>query len=109
PISKIEKKESGTLGVHTGNGGPIETDLILFAAGRRPNVTGLGLENAGVVLKDKGAIKGDDYSQTGCESIYAVGDVTARLQLTPVAIREGQAFADTVFGGNPRTVDYGCI
>ncbi len=106
PPERIEKLEDGTFLVHVGGGGdPIPADLILFATGRNPNIQGLGLETAGVELA-KGAIKVDDYNRTNVESIYAVGDVTDRVQLTPVAIREGQAFADTVFGNNPRTVDY---
>ncbi|BAI96543.1 glutathione reductase [Sphingobium sp. TA15] len=108
-MEKIEKKEDGTLTVRFKSGDPIACDLLLFATGRRPHVEGLGLENAGVELSDKGAIKVDDYSRTSCESIYAVGDVTDRMQLTPVAIREGHAFADTLFGDNPRTVDYACV
>ncbi|MBO9576145.1 MAG: glutathione-disulfide reductase [Sphingobium sp.] len=105
PLEKIERQEDGTLRVHVGGGAPIDADVVLFATGRVPNVAGLGLENAGVEL-EKGAIKVDAYSKTNVDSIYAVGDVTNRIQLTPVAIREGHAFADTVFGGNPRTVDY---
>src|SRR3546814_16746952 len=89
-MEKIEKKEDGTLTVRFKSGDPIACDLLLFATGRRPHVEGLGLENAGVELSDKGAIKVDDYSRTSCESIYAVGDVTDRMQLTPMAIREGQ-------------------
>ena len=108
-MEKIEKNEDGTLCVRFRNGDPIACDLLVFATGRKPHVDGLGLENAGVELNDKGAIKVDEYSRTSCESIYAVGDVTDRMQLTPVAIREGHAFADTVFGDNPRTVDYSCI
>ncbi|APL94058.1 glutathione-disulfide reductase [Sphingobium indicum] len=108
-MEKIEKKEDGTLTVRFKSGDPIACDLLLFATGRRPHVEGLGLENAGVELSDKGAIKVDDYSRTSCESIYAVGDVTDRMQLTPMAIREGHAFADTLFGDNPRTVDYACV
>jgi glutathione reductase (NADPH) len=108
-IERIEKNEDGTLCVRFEQGDPLACDLVVFATGRAPNVEGLGLEAAGVELDHKGAIKVDDYSRTSCESIYAVGDVTDRLQLTPVAIREGHAFADTVFGDNPRTVDYGCI
>lgn len=108
-MERIEKTEDGTLCVHFQSGDPVAADVILFATGRKPNVDGLGLESAGVDLDDKGAIKVDDYNKTSCESIYAVGDVTDRLQLTPVAIREGHAFADTVFGGNPRTVDYDCV
>ena len=108
-MEKIEKNEDGTLCVRFRNGDPVACDLLVFATGRKPHVDGLGLENAGVELNDKGAIKVDEYSRTSCESIYAVGDVTDRMQLTPVAIREGHAFADTVFGDNPRTVDYSCI
>ena len=103
---RIEKLEDGSLLVHTGDGeAPLPADVVLFATGRAPNIHGLGLENAGVEI-ESGAIRVDDYSRTNVESIYAVGDVTNRIQLTPVAIREGHAFADTVFGGQPRTVDY---
>ena len=84
----------------------IDADLVLFATGRAPNVAGLGLEVAGVELNAKGAIKVDEDNQSSVPSIYAVGDVTDRIQLTPVAIREGQAFADTVFGNKPTRVDY---
>ncbi len=108
-MERIEKNDDGTLCMHFRNGDPIPCDTVMFATGRQPHVEGLGLESAGVELDDKGAIKVDDYSRTSCESIYAVGDVTNRLQLTPVAIREGHAFADTVFGDNPRTVDYNCV
>ncbi|HWJ69092.1 MAG TPA: glutathione-disulfide reductase [Sphingobium sp.] len=108
PLEKVEKQADGSLLVHVGSGEPIAADAVLFATGRNPKIDGLGLEAAGVVV-EKGAVKVDDYNRTNVESIYAVGDVTNRVQLTPVAIREGQAFADTVFGGNPRTVDYGSI
>ncbi|WP_420143263.1 glutathione-disulfide reductase [Sphingobium sp.] len=108
-MKRIEKNDDGTLCVHFADGDPVAADVVLFATGRRPMTDGLGLEAAGVQLTDKGAIKVDDYSQTSCQSIYAVGDVTDRLQLTPVAIREGHAFADTVFGNNPRKVDYDCV
>jgi glutathione reductase (NADPH) len=84
-------------------------DLVMFATGRLPNSEGLGLETAGIELGHNGAVPVDEDSRTSCPSIYAVGDVTDRVQLTPVAIREGQAFADTVFGGKPWRVDYGCI
>ncbi len=110
PFEKIEKQEDGSLLAHLGDrGDPVACDLVLFATGRRPKIEGLGLENAGVELNDRGAIKVDEHSRSSCPSIYAVGDVTDRIQLTPVAIREGQAFADTVFGGNPYTVDYRCV
>ncbi|MHA6766352.1 glutathione-disulfide reductase [Sphingobium ummariense] len=108
-MERIEKNEDGTMCVRFKSGDPVAADVVLFATGRRPHTDNLGLESAGVELDEKGAIKVDDYSRTSCESIYAVGDVTNRMQLTPVAIREGHAFADTVFGGNPRTIDYSCI
>jgi glutathione reductase (NADPH) len=108
-FEKIEKNGDGTMCIRIKDGDPIACDTLMFATGRRPHTEGLGLEEAGVELDEKGAIKVDAYSKTSCDSIYAVGDVTNRVQLTPVAIREGHAFADTVFGGNPRTVDYGCI
>jgi len=78
---------------------------VMFATGRRPNTAGLGLEAAGVELDAVGAVQVDGFSRTNVPSIYAVGDVTNRIQLTPVAIREGHAFADTVFGGKPTEVD----
>ena len=87
-----------------------KADLVMFAVGRIPNTEGLGLETAGVELGDKGEVKVDRFSKTNVDHIYAVGDVTDRVQLTPVAIREGQAFADSVFGkGDPVAVDHGCI
>jgi len=79
---------------------------VMFATGRRPNIKGLGLEAAGVKVGDTGAIAVDQFSQTSVPHIYAVGDVTDRVALTPVAIREGHAFADTVFGGRPTPVDH---
>ncbi len=110
PFNSIEKGDDGSLKVMLGDGGdPVHADIVLFATGRRPKIDGLGLDAAGVELNDKGAIKVDDYSRTSCPSIYAVGDVTDRIQLTPVAIREGQAFADTVFGDKPTIVDYNCV
>jgi glutathione reductase (NADPH) len=78
----------------------------MFAMGRRPNTEGLGLEAAGAEVDDKGAVVVDCDNKSTCDSIYAVGDVTNRVQLTPVAIREGQAFADTIFGNKPTRVDY---
>ncbi len=108
-ISKVEKTDDGCLSVELGDVNPVRVDQVLFATGRNPKTDGLGLENAGVELGDKGEIKVDEYSKTSCDSIYAVGDVTDRVQLTPVAIREGHAFADSVIGDNPRTVDYDFI
>ncbi len=91
------------------NGDELVADQIVFAIGRNPYVEGLGLENAGVELDDAGAIKVDDYSRTNVDHIYAVGDVTNRVNLTPVAIREGAAFAETVFGDNPTAYDHELI
>ena len=84
-------------------------EQVMFATGRIPNVRGLGLETAGVKLHANGAIAVDAYSQTSCPSIYAVGDVTGRAALTPVAIREGWYFAETVFNNNPQAVDHSLI
>ena len=109
PFEKVVKHKDETLTVHVGGGDPIDCDMLMFATGRVPNIDGLGLETAGVETGRNGAIKVDAQNRTTCPSIYAVGDVTDRVQLTPVAIREGQAFADTVFGNTPRTVDYSCI
>ena len=107
-FKSIEKAPDSSLVVEFLSGEPMTVDCVMFATGRVPNTEGLGLEEAGVVL-DKGAVKVDEDNQSSVPSIFAVGDVTNRVQLTPVAIREGQAFADTVFGGKPTRVDYGCI
>jgi len=105
----IEKLDGGALRVSMTNHDDLEVDGVLFATGRIPNTEGLGLDKVGVELGERGEIKVDRFSKTNIDSIYAVGDVTDRIQLTPVAIREGQAFADTVFGNNPTTVDYDCV
>jgi glutathione reductase (NADPH) len=102
-------RKDGLLTLALNGARPLECDMLMFATGRVPNTEGLGLEQAGVELDEAGAVRVDDTNRSSCESIYAVGDVTNRVQLTPVAIREGQAFADTVFGNKPTTVDYGCI
>jgi glutathione reductase (NADPH) len=81
----------------------------MFATGRVPNVAGLGLEGAGVELTPHGAVKVDSHSRCSVPSVYAVGDVTNRVNLTPAAIREGHAFADTVFGGKEVTVDHSLV
>ena len=88
------------------DGSTVETGKVMYATGRAPNTKGLGLEAAGVRLGDKGEIVVDAYSRSSVESIYAVGDVTNRVNLTPVAIREGHAFADTLFGNKPTAVDH---
>jgi glutathione reductase (NADPH) len=110
-LKKITKSEDGTLTLDLAGARPLQCDALMFATGRVPNTDGLGLEQAGVELdNDKAAaVRVDDYNRSTCGSIYAVGDVTNRVQLTPVAIREGQAFADSVFGNKPTKVDYSCI
>jgi glutathione reductase (NADPH) len=110
PFDRVEKREDGSLDVFLGKQpDPIHADIVLVATGRRPKTDGLGLENAGITLGPVGEIPVDDHGRTACESIYAVGDVTNRVQLTPIAIREGQAFADRVFGGKETSVSYDCI
>jgi glutathione reductase (NADPH) len=108
-FQRVEKAGDGTLRIHMSGCDPIEADSLMFATGRVPNTDGLGLESAGVQVDEKGAIVVDLDNRSSCDSIYGVGDVTNRVQLTPVAIREGQAFADTVFGNKPTRVDYGSI
>jgi glutathione reductase (NADPH) len=109
PFERVEKTADGSLSVKLKDCDPIAADIVLFATGRAPNVENLGLDTAGVVLNEKGAIKVDDDNRSSIPSIYAVGDVTDRVQLTPVAIREGHAFANTVFGNKPTRVDYANI
>ena len=109
PLERVEKLDDGSFAVTTKGHDAMGADVVLVATGRRPNTIGLGLDSAGIVLGATGEVPVDDYNATSCPSIYAVGDVTDRVQLTPVAIREGHAFADTVFGGTPRNIDYGNI
>jgi glutathione reductase (NADPH) len=104
-FTRIEQTAAGLRGVLSG-GEVIEAERIMYAIGRHPYTTGLGLEHAGVETNARGAIKVDAFSKSNIDHIYAVGDVTDRVNLTPVAIREGQAFADTVFGGKPTAVDH---
>jgi glutathione reductase (NADPH) len=94
------------LEVHFTSGERREAGLVLYATGRIPNTAGLGLQETGVRLGRNGEVAVDHWSQTSVPSIFAVGDVTDRLALTPVAIREGAAFADTVFGANPTRADH---
>ena len=103
---RIEKLPDGRVCNHVLRAKPIETDVVMFAVGREPHVQGLGLERAGVELDDKGAVKVDRFSKTTADSIWAVGDVTDRLNLTPVAIREASAFAETVFHDRPTAFDH---
>jgi glutathione reductase (NADPH) len=108
-IERVVKREDGALLVQLQGSEPVQCDALMFAAGRIPNTRGLGLESAGVELDSVGAITVDDESRSTCPSIFAIGDVTHRVQLTPVAIREAQAFADTFFGNKPTKMDYACI
>ncbi|NIZ11676.1 glutathione-disulfide reductase [Pseudooceanicola sp. HF7] len=107
-VSKLEQ-DGDKITVTRLDGSTASFDQVIFATGRRPNTDGMGLEEAGVTLKGNGAIEVDDFSHTGVPSIYAIGDVTDRLQLTPVAIREGMAFVETVFKGNPTKPDHELI
>ena len=107
-VSKIEKSGDGVR-ITLEDGAVFGAGNIMFATGRLPNVVNLGLENAGVELTPHYAVKVDDYSRTTADNIYAVGDVTNRVNLTPVAIREGQTFADNVFGGIDVKTDHTLI
>jgi len=104
-VTAVDATAEGSF-VRLSDGTGIEVEKVMFATGRRPNIKGLGLEAAGVKLASNGGIAVDRFSQTSVPHIYAVGDVTNRINLTPVAIREGHAFADTVFGGRPTPVDH---
>ncbi|MBY0350345.1 glutathione-disulfide reductase [Tabrizicola sp.] len=104
-VMRLEKTAAGIRAIAT-DGSEREFDLVLYATGRRPNTGGLGLEGLGVEFGRDGRIVVDRYSQTAVPSIFAVGDVTGRINLTPVAIREGHAFADTVFGAKPTAFDH---
>jgi len=104
-VQRIEKLPRG-IRATLNDGAIVEADLIMFATGRTPNTHDLGLERAGVKLDYEGAVAVDPYSCSSVPNIYAVGDCTDRMQLTPVAIAEGQAVAETLFHGNPRTPDY---
>ena len=108
-IDAIERRDDGKLHVSMTGCDDLEADQVLFAVGRQPNTRGLGCAEVGIELGEKCEIKVDDDNRTSVPSIFAVGDVTDRVQLTPVAIREGQAFADTYFGKKPHKVDYNCI
>jgi glutathione reductase (NADPH) len=104
-FTRIERKGLA-LAAQLSDGSGLEADQIMFAIGRSPSTTGLGLEAAGVILGANGAVKVDGYSASSVPGIYAIGDVTDRLNLTPVAIHDGHAFADTMFGDRPRAVDH---
>jgi glutathione reductase (NADPH) len=108
-FERIERNGDGSMHVQMKGCDAIEADTVMFAIGRRPNAKGIGLEEIGVKIDEKGAVVVDADNRSSVDHIYAVGDVTNRVQLTPVAIREGQAFADTVFGNKPTQVDYKSI
>ncbi|MDX2204806.1 MAG: glutathione-disulfide reductase [Hyphomicrobiaceae bacterium] len=107
-VAAIDKGWNG-LDITLVDGRKVKAGALMFASGRAPNTRGLGLEAAGVALGERGEVKVDAHSRTNIPSIYAVGDVTDRVNLTPVAIREGHAFADTVFGNRPATVSHDMI
>ncbi|WP_336486560.1 glutathione-disulfide reductase [Methylobacterium nigriterrae] len=107
-VQSLERRD-GAVAARLDDGSEILADQVLVATGRRPNVQGLGLERAGIETDRVGAIPVDATSRTTVPSIYAVGDVTNRANLTPIAIREGHAFADTVFGNKPSCVDHRLI
>ncbi|MDP6108814.1 MAG: glutathione-disulfide reductase, partial [Rhodospirillales bacterium] len=103
------EKQGDEYSMRLAGGEILETDLVMYATGRKPNTANLGLEEVGVQMNDKGAIVVDEYSSTDVDSIWAVGDVTDRANLTPAAIAEGAAFAQTVFNNNPTRVDHSNI
>ncbi len=107
-LTAIEKHRTG-LQLTLKSGATIKTDQVMFAIGRSPNTAGIGLDKAGVHVGTKGQVGVDAFSKTNVGHIYAVGDVTDRINLTPIAIREGHAFADTVFGKKPTKVDHTTI
>jgi glutathione reductase (NADPH) len=108
-VTKVEK-HGESFSAHLSSGSSVAADQVMFAVGRHPNIKGLGLDKAGVALNPvNGGIAVNEFSQTNVPNIYAVGDVTHRINLTPVAIREGHAFADTVFGNRPVQVDHADI
>jgi glutathione reductase (NADPH) len=108
-VAAIVRGDDNALALRMKGCDDIGADAILFATGRVPNVEGLGLDALGVALGERGEVKVDADNRTSVPSIFAVGDVTDRIQLTPVAIREGQAFADSQFGGQPWRVDYDMV
>jgi len=104
-IARIDKHGAGYT-VTTTAGGKIETDCVMYATGRAPNTKGLGLAEIGVEMTENGAVKVDEWQRSSVKSIYAVGDVTDRINLTPVAIGEGRAIAETLYNNNPISMDH---
>src|SRR5207302_6989029 len=105
-VARIEKAPREGYSVFTTIGQEISADLVMYATGRGPNTKGLGLDEIGVKTDEKGAVLVDEWSRSSVPNIYAVGDVTDRLNLTPVAIAEGRALAETLFNDNPIRMDY---
>ena len=105
-VDSIALNDDGRKEVTLTDGSVVTVDCVLFATGRDPNTSALNLDSAGVALGKKGEVLVDEYSKTNVDNIYAVGDVTDRIALTPVATMEGHAFADTVFGNNERLADH---
>jgi glutathione reductase (NADPH) len=105
-VAAIEAASDGSRIARCGTGETIACDEVMFATGRKPNTVGLGLEEAGVRLGRNGEVVVDEYSRSSVESIYAVGDVTGRAQLTPIAIKDGAKLAATLFAGKPSAVDH---
>lgn len=108
-FEEISRAEDDRLQVHLSDGSEAKTDAVMLALGRIPNTYGLGLADAGVEADTLGAIEVDDFSQTSCQSIWAIGDVTNRMQLTPVAIHEAMCFVESVFHGRPTKPDYDTV
>ncbi len=104
-VSRIEKA-NGALTVALADGSTVDADVVMYATGRLPKIQGIGLEEAGVRFNDAGAVVVDQYSRSSVPNIYAVGDCTDRINLTPVAIKEGQAVAETLYGGRPTKPDH---
>ena len=104
-VKSIEKSDKG-YSLRLDQVDFMDTDLVMYATGRAPNSKSIGLEEVGVATDKSGAIKVDEYSKTNVDSIHAIGDVTDRIQLTPVALAEGMALAHTLFGGKPTSMSY---
>ncbi len=107
-LERVER-HNGALKIHMSNGDVVETDAVMLAVGRLPNTEGLGTETIGLELQHSGAIPVDDYSKTAVDHVWAIGDVTDRMQLTPVAIHEAMCFVETVFRDNPTKPDYDAV
>lgn len=108
-VRSIDKRDDGQLSIMVDRGEEMVADQVMYATGRNPNTKGLGLEEAGIELNKKGAMVVDEWNRSNVENVFAVGDVTDRVNLTPVALNEGRVFAETFFNDNPMTLDYSNI